>query len=251
MKYLWILVGVCVYTATYGQHRQPSAAKKDFITSLKSYAGNDTIFRSPKGNLFKLSFITDDEVHAEALAANCSTNTFGGTDRKACKISIAVAPVQTKNFAAFMAVLPDDATMRANPGITTSPNNKRVAEENHNYKITGIFLFAIKRESDNDYHLIIGNKKDSFFNVEISGLPPVSSAGFQKMSKARAVVDAFFGGVRCNTGGYELFPEGIKIQLTGSAFYDIDHKPGTVGPDGFRPKTAWEIHPITDIKFLQ
>ena len=37
--------------------------------------------------------------------------------------------------------------------------------------------------------------------------------------------------------------------VCGSLFYDISHSPGTVGPQGLRPGTAWEIHPVTSIVF--
>jgi hypothetical protein len=41
------------------------------------------------------------------------------------------------------------------------------------------------------------------------------------------------------------------VKVTGSLFFDVDHKAGSVGPTGMRPKTAWEIHPVSDIQFEQ
>jgi hypothetical protein len=38
------------------------------------------------------------------------------------------------------------------------------------------------------------------------------------------------------------------VLIEGSLFFDIDHAAGVVGPEGKRPKKAWEIHPITKIK---
>jgi hypothetical protein len=38
------------------------------------------------------------------------------------------------------------------------------------------------------------------------------------------------------------------VQVTGSLLYDIDHAAGAVGPTGHRPKSAWEIHPVTSIQ---
>jgi len=29
----------------------------------------------------------------------------------------------------------------------------------------------------------------------------------------------------------------------------VDHAAGVVGPQGMRPSTAWEIHPVTKIEF--
>ncbi len=224
--------------------------KRGFITSLTNHLSNDTLFKTKQGHLIQLTFVADSEAHAETSSFNCTTNVFTGTDRKKCKISIAAAAQTTMTFANFIAMLPADATMMADPNITKAPNNSRVAAENHNVQLNGIFLFAIKRENDNDYHMIVGNKTNTFFNVEISGLPTTTAASFQKLSKARTAVDAFFGQPNCNTSGYAVFPNGVKIQLTGSTFYDIDHAPGTVGPLGFKPKTSWEIHPVTAIKFL-
>jgi hypothetical protein len=44
----------------------------------------------------------------------------------------------------------------------------------------------------------------------------------------------------------------VPIRVTGSLFWDVDHEdPPYVGPNDFKPKTAWEIHPISDIEFLE
>ena len=42
----------------------------------------------------------------------------------------------------------------------------------------------------------------------------------------------------------------VLLGITGSLFYDIDHKPGVVGPVKFRSHlpSAWEIHPISSIE---
>jgi hypothetical protein len=64
----------------------------------------------------------------------------------------------------------------------------------------------------------------------------------------RKQVEDFFGEL-CKTK-YAVFENGIKlVEVKGPLFYDIDHRPGKVGPEGRRPKTAWEIHPISNIKF--
>ena len=41
----------------------------------------------------------------------------------------------------------------------------------------------------------------------------------------------------------------LELQLM-SAGFDVDHAAGVVGPGNFKPKTAWEIHPITKLEFL-
>src|SRR5437879_2768710 len=42
----------------------------------------------------------------------------------------------------------------------------------------------------------------------------------------------------------------VHVRITGSIFFDVDHAAGVVGPGNFKPKTAWEIHPITKLEFL-
>ena len=49
---------------------------------------------------------------------------------------------------------------------------------------------------------------------------------------------------------YVKFDPPIPVRVTGSLFWDIEHPPpNTVGPTDRRPKTAWEIHPVTKIEF--
>ena len=252
MKYLLLLIPLILFSTSYSQKKRSKAVvKKNFITSLKNYKGNDTLFKSNLNHLFKLTFISDSEVISEAPAITCTSNNFSGVSRRLSKTSIASALLKSMTFTSFIASLPSDKSMMANHNITTAPNNPRVPQENNNIQLNGIFLFAIKRENDNDYHIIIGDKNKKFFNVEISGLPPHSAASFITLSKTRTAVETYFGKPNCNVGGYNVFPQGIKIQISGSTFYDIDHAPGTIGPQGYMPATAWEIHPVTDIKFLK
>jgi hypothetical protein len=47
----------------------------------------------------------------------------------------------------------------------------------------------------------------------------------------------------------------ILVRVTGSAFYDTDHEidlskgTGPVGPEGYKPGSTWEIHPVTSLEF--
>jgi hypothetical protein len=57
---------------------------------------------------------------------------------------------------------------------------------------------------------------------------------------------------RIGTSGYLRFEDPVPVLVTGSLFYDIDHKPGVVGsftPPRRVPATAWEVHPIIEIVF--
>ncbi len=88
--------------------------------------------------------------------------------------------------------------------------------------------------------------------MEISGLP-LSGPNREKL---RAPRDAFkdfarisYGSGSFDKAGYLRFDRPTPVTITGSLFYDIDHQPGVVGPVGWRPRTTWEVHPITEIVF--
>src|SRR5207249_1238839 len=87
-------------------------------------------------------------------------------------------------------------------------------------------------------------------NVEVSGLPGSSSRDFATLKALRNKFLAFFDGSDPGTSrGYDKFDPPIPVTLTGSLFFDVDHRAGAVGPAGLKPDSAWEIHPLTDITF--
>lgn len=123
-------------------------------------------------------------------------NKFRGTSRKAAKLSIADADTEAfDDIKALIGTLEAHNTMVNHPDISTAKNNNRVEEERRNVKVVA-FLYAASREDDNDYHLIIGrdpNKSAKYLTIEISGLPPNSSAHFGKLNEARDAYFEFFG----------------------------------------------------------
>jgi len=173
---------------------------------------------------------------------------FAGTARKAAKISISSAPMQTFNsLHTFLNSLPDDQDMIA-MGIPKSATSGRVAEEERNVSIP-VWVYAIKWEEDHDWHIIVGSDPDDgnpvYFNVEISGLPPKSSVDYNTLLGARQdLADVLDNDLPGGSGywAYEPFP----VRVKGSLFYDVSHAPGVVGPGSLKPDTAWEIHPVTD-----
>ena len=252
MKPGMILILILVSFTTMSQKsKRIHQRKQTVITDLRNYNLGSAVFKSRFNHSYKVIFVPDSEFVPSTPVTTCANNTFTGTSRKVCKITIAKAPIENMPFAAFLRSLPSDATMMSDPNISRDAGNPRVAKENHNIALSSIFLYGIKRETDNDYHIIIGDKSKNYFNVEISGLPPFNSAAYSTLSKVRAKVEAYFGKPNCNMGGYIVFPQGISLRVSGSTFYDIDHAPGTVGPQGYTPNTAWEIHPVTDISFLK
>jgi hypothetical protein len=200
-------------------------------------------------------FEEEVETGAPLLARGGSGDgvTFAGNDRKKAKISVSSSAMETTTLPHLLNELEhsDAAMQHHEPPISKAANSGRIAEEDRNVTVVGYIHFA-KNEADNDYHVILGSNEDPnhsrFMNVEISGLPPagphrpVLTAARNQFESVWA--DAIHG------SGYTQF-EPIKVRLSGSLFYDIDHAPGNVGPAGFRPKTAWEIHPVTKIEVLE
>jgi hypothetical protein len=179
---------------------------------------------------------------------------FAGVARKASKISIAPPkPAEDQDLSELISwCRQHDVEMRHHtPPVTTAANSSRVAEENRNVSVDGWIHFA-KKEDDNDYHVIIGTSGNlsnaQMMNVEISGLPPHGSKSFNTLKQARDSFESLFESAlpQMRKSGYaRLTP--THVHITGSMFYDIDHGAGAVGPTGHRAKSAWEIHPVTNI----
>jgi len=175
--------------------------------------------------------------------------------RMAAKLS--VAPGQVEVFAHIDELrksLPNEAVMiKHNPRITRATDFDRVAEEKRNVCVTA-YIYTISHEGDNDFHVIIGGDPDDpdrlYMNVEVSGLPPVGDPFREPLQKARDQFKKFFGAHLPGRGFHDV-GEPIPVQVTGSLFYDISHKPEAPGPKDRKPGTSWEIHPVTDIQFLK
>jgi hypothetical protein len=194
---------------------------------------------------------------AAALAPASAGHTgdvFAGTDRRNSKTSVANAGLESySTIGALRSALPTDQQMLS-LGISKAPDSPRVPEEQHNVTVGG-FIYAISKESDNDFHVIVGDqgchRGGCFINVEVSGLPQqAGDPNRPTLTAVRSKFLGFFGGAEPGTsGGYDQFNPPIPVMLTGSLFFDVDHKAGVVGPTGFKPNSAWEIHPLTDITF--
>lgn len=183
-------------------------------------------------------------------------DSFAGTSRKAAKLSIADAPVEAfADLRDLIAGLPAKKAMTGHkPKITTDAKSDRVAPEKRNVRVRA-FLYAASREDDRDYHLIIGRARNKtqrmYMTVEVSGLPPKTSAAFARLNAARSAYKAFFGGDLPGTS-YDFYDPPIPIDIAGSLFFDMSHATGTPpGPKSLRKDmpTIWEIHPVTDIVF--
>ena len=204
----------------------------------------------------------DKSLSASALAALRAqpfapvSDNFAGTKRKAAKLSISNAPVETfGDLKALIKTFPNDSKMiKHKPNITDDAKSDRVDEEKRNIRVSA-FLYAASRETDNDFHLIIGTDpkgtKLVCMTMEVSALPPKTAASFARVNKAR---DSFKKLVsnKLPGAGYNFYRPPIPVTIGGSLFFDITHaNGGHPGPQDLRPHipTIFEVHPITEIAF--
>jgi hypothetical protein len=218
---------------------------KDTITILNTDRTKPAIYKTPNGKLYKVKFVADPSTPIGVETLMCGEDEFSGTDRATAKTSfVKGAATSFNSICQLLASLTPDAVIR--PKLTRK--SKRIAEENKNVRLEkNIFLYAMKSESDNDYHIIIGDNKilskATLLNIEISGVPASGNAAIQKV---RDFFETNF--VQLCGSKYAVFTGNpIPIKVSGSVFYDVDHPAGQVGPTGLRPKTSWEIHPIAKI----
>lgn len=191
---------------------------------------------------------------AAALAADDvvvdDSNVFKGHARAQAKTTLAHAKVEKfPDLGALAASLPTDAFMLGyQPRIDR--DTPRVAEESRNVAVCA-WILATKREDDNDYHIMLGDDAGNIvFNAEMSGIPDTGTkSNRKKLLAARAAFESFVDEDGRKTGNYTGWGDPVPVYVEGSLFYDTEHRPGVVGPAFARPKSAWEIHPISKILF--
>jgi hypothetical protein len=176
---------------------------------------------------------------------------FRGVDRKEPKTSI--APGSIKDFATVVALidsLPKDSEMLKHQPPIKRDTMTRAVEERRNVRVRA-WIYAIKYESDQDWHVIIGTNPSAgaptFFNAEVSGLPAPNVASRAKLLKVRNQLATIFHFDLPGGSNYFKYPAPVAVVVEGSLFFDVDHPAGEVGPHGMEPGTAWEIHPVTKL----
>ncbi|MBD0376986.1 MAG: hypothetical protein ICV51_15310 [Flavisolibacter sp.] len=276
MKHFLLLVSILMVIVTFPDKPSPllfslltnTLTGTDTITKIEQLR-NKAVYKTPTGRLLHVYFVPDKGEHQikkisvksksgammEKAATNAlcdNGNAFDGSYRKEAKLSVVSGSGTVLNPVSLSSLL---STLKAikPSSLHVSANSPRVAAENKLVQLPFAFLYAIKRESDEDYHIIIGttNKQATaeFFNVECAGLPPMNNKNFQKLKAARDQVVTFLNGEICKDG-YTFFDDFPKIKVSGSLFYDKEHENSIVGPAKHKPKTAWELHPITEFVVL-
>ncbi|HEV3077520.1 MAG TPA: hypothetical protein VHB47_24075 [Thermoanaerobaculia bacterium] len=196
-----------------------------------------------------------EDIAAFATAAVAPVgDDFQGAARKAAKLSISDAQVEVfGDLQDLLASLPQESDMVSHdPPITTDAESDRVAEEQRNVQVRA-FLYAASRESDNDFHLILGRdpslSPSMFMTMEISGLPPADADSFAALQTARDAYKTQFGS-QLPGFTYHFIDPPMPVEIGGSLFFDITHaNGGRPGPKSAKPATIWEVHPVTAITF--
>ena len=267
MKHFIILFALVILAASVNATTLSRHFCQDTITDLSLFK-NNAVYKAPSGKTYRVSFEADEENRpasirsvrrsrgvaervAEANIACDNNNLFDGSYRKTAKTSIA-----TKHAAGTsLTKLINRLVALDNEAIAVTANSPRIEIEDSVVTLISVFLYAIARETDEDYHIIIGTSANAatakFFNIECSGLPASGSPVFNQIKAARLKVVALLGGTERCSGGYVKFDDHPKVKVVGSLFYDKEHEHGVPGPASSKPKTAWELHPITDFKILK
>lgn len=214
------------------------------------------IIRTNEVDGYEKAATSIETLNAAMAAAAPVGDNFKGNARKAAKLSFADAPIKTFTDLKKLvnSLTPDEDMKNRVPPIKKTATSNRVEEEKRNVRIK-VFLYAASREDDNDYHLILGRNPDSspelYMTMELSGLPPSSSASFPKLKAARDAFKAFFGGDLPGLS-YDFYDPPIPVRIEGSLFWDASHSSGQrPGPKSLKSRmpTVWEVHPITKIVF--
>jgi hypothetical protein len=240
------IIAVIVLTSACAKHR-PAVAPN--LLTFTEVAGAPDEFHEEEEEL-NPDIPAFDPLRGAGIADQIAAP-FRGTDRKDPKTSIAPGSVTTFTDVAGLAItLPPDTAMRSHTPPITKQTMTRMAEEQKNVRVPA-WIYAIKYEADQDWHVIIGTSPTgatrTFFNAEVSGLPPTSASAFPTLKTARQSLADLLNNNVPATNTYRVYDHPVPVMVQGSLFFDVDHEAGVVGPTGMRPMTAWEIHPVTKL----
>jgi hypothetical protein len=255
---LMVLVGVIAWFCSGGNSTSSARALQVAAHAKAEPAKNSKKFKSPTTGVEHEvvptgEFFESKEAPDRAAPEGDNFAPSSKPQRMVAKLSfVKTAPDIYAHIDNLRKSLPADAVMQKHdPLIKRDTDFDRVAEEKRNVRVTA-FIYALSHEADNDFHVIIGGDIDDpdrlYMNVEVSGLP--KEGPFRPQLKmARDQFKGFFGDALPAKPGFHEIKPPVPVQVTGSLFYDISHKPDAPGPKAHKPHTSWEIHPVTDIQF--
>ncbi len=162
----------------------------------------------------------------------------------ACGVERWPVKVGTDQDAAKVVLTPEMATiaelieLRA-PNHPNARKNSRFKGELKTYQLDGL-LTVIKREKDEDYHLVIVDPDDKDATMIVESPAPgcaKNSRFLDQIKEVRQAIDAKFGAIKGKK------KPNIRTTVTGIAFFDPIHGQEGVAANGI------ELHPILKITF--
>jgi hypothetical protein len=167
-----------------------------------------------------------------SLALACGTERWAvktGTDADARAVVTVAQAAQISDLVAF--------PRPANPN--SRPNSRFAPTELNVFAVSAI-LTVIKREKDEDYHLVLSDPNNPDVTMIVESPDPhcaIGSAFASDIASVRQAIDDQFGPIRGKQH------PGLPVVVTGVAFFDLLH-----GQEGVAPN-AIELHPLLSIQF--
>lgn len=177
---------------------------------------------------------------------------FTGSVRKTVKTTYSTATY--RSYATIRGLYSSLKTKEFMDALNIGHTDSRTTYEDRNVILRTAYLYTITIENDNDFHLLIGNTAvyepgvSRVFNAEVPGVPTTGSASTKAHIRDLRVklLNIFNGLPVCGRNGY--LQEYTKIYISGSLFYDTQHKSNPASCREVEGESAWEIHPVWEIK---
>jgi hypothetical protein len=190
-------------------------------------------------------------------AVECKGNIFYGRERAYAKTHRSEGPTyvaETINDLLESELILPDIDMRKMNISLHEESRRTVPEEDRDVELDTAYIYGIYREPNNDYHIILGNgemtlKKMRLISAIVSALPGDDID--PDLERVRKQIVERFGDIPCGSDKWKPVEYPIPVKITGSLFFDLSHLPGIAGFGEFRPKTSWQIRPVTHLEFVK
>jgi hypothetical protein len=181
---------------------------------------------------------------AIVLLASASAAFACGTERWSVKVG-------TDRDASRVATSPQVTTIAqlrliaAPPRPNSRPRTRFAPTELTTFQVKGI-LRVIKREADQDYHLVITDPVNPRLTMIVESADPTCASGSQfldSITSVRTMLDRTLQLDRVFSPENRRSELSMPVTVTGVAFFDVLHGQEGVAPNGI------ELHPILMIDF--
>ncbi|HEV7620840.1 MAG TPA: hypothetical protein VGO09_03855 [Flavisolibacter sp.] len=135
-----------------------------------------------------------------------------------------------------------------NPRKTASKRRTNTPEDSL-YVLKGYLWYVKKEGFDCDYHIEIGSADSTDTRIIVE----VISSSYDLQAKIRKHLDSLhllILGCTTKSPAAAHFRRGLPVMVTGFGFYDAFHKVNSNHGDNHTKKYIWELHPVTDIRFV-